>query len=139
MRLKITWTHFLRLGSLFTLITVIGCKGQVDALVKADWVYENTSSHKIEVVSKDFNSFVIQPGESYTYSESGEGEENIKPENYVSPYNAGDRIIIDDDTPIVLSTRQSITNIENYQSEKIGNNHYRFIYRFTDEIIQSPQ
>ena len=137
MRLKIMWTHFLRLGSLLTLITVISCKGQIDALVKADWVYENTSSHKIEVASKDFNSFIIQPGESYIYSESGDGPKKMTPENYVSPYRVGDKIIVNGDIVHVLQKGESITEVMNYEAEKIKHNYYRFTYTFTDEILQS--
>lgn len=126
----------LRFGGLFIVLAVMGCKGEVDAFVKADWVFENASSHKIEVISKNFNSFVIQPGESYTYSEAGEGPENIAPDNYVSPYGAGDKIIVDEGIAHILQKGESITDVQNFDAEKVQNNYYRFTYAFTDGSIQ---
>jgi hypothetical protein len=119
------------------LLTVIGCKGQIDAWVRADWIFENASTRKVEVVSRDFNSFVIQPGESYTYSESGEGQSDLTPDRYLSPYDAGNKIIVDENPGHVLQNGESITEVMNYEAEKVKRNYYRFTYRFTDELLQS--
>lgn len=137
MRLKITWMPFLRLGSLLILIAFMGCKEKekIDAFIKADWVFKNTSTHNIEVVSKDFNSFIIQQGESYTYSESGEGPEDITPNDYISPYRAGDKIIVDNSVPIILQKGESITSVTNYEAKKVRNNYYIFTFTFTDDVV----
>jgi hypothetical protein len=133
MRRKTMSMHFLHLGSLFILaLVMVGCKGNVDARVIGDWVFENASPHKIEVVSKNFNSFVIEPGESYTYSDSGEGPENVTPDDYLSPYREGDKIIYNDVITHLLQKEESITDVRNFTSEKVSARHYRFTYIFTD-------
>jgi hypothetical protein len=129
---------YLRLGSLLLFLTfVASCKGKVDALVEADWVFVNNSTHKIEIVAKDFNSFTIMSGESYTYNESGDGLPNMTPNEYISPYYAGSKLLIDDIDEYTLVKGEGITSVANYVNYKVRENYYIFTYVFTDELIDS--
>ena len=139
MRRKITWTRFLQLGSLFAKAALTaGCgKGRVDAWVTSDWIFVNASTHKVEVVYKTYKSFVIEPGKSYTYSTSGLGPPNVTPDDFYSPYRGTTAIIIDDDIVHEPQMGESITNVPNFEAEKVERNHYKFTYVFTDEYIET--
>ena len=109
------------------------CYQKVDARVTGEWVCINETAHIIEVKAKVFNSFILQPGESYTFIGSGEGPENITEKEYISPYSlGGTKVIVNNTDEYVLAKGESITDTENYQVEKLGYNHFRFTYRFTE-------
>ena len=127
------------LGSLIALAAFTGgCETErVDAWVESDWVFINTSTHKVEVISRNFNSFVIQPGESYIYNGAGLGPQNVTPDAFISPYDPGNKIIIDDDIVHLLEMGESITEVPNFEAEKVKYNHYKFTYVFTAEYIET--
>ena len=133
---KIISMRFLLLGISAFLVLMSCNTKKVDAKFKADWVYKNASTHKIEVRSRD--NFTLTSGQTHSIFEEGEGSKNIKPENYVSPqWGAETIIIVDDGNEYILSKGESITEVMNYEAEKIKHNYYRFTYTFTDEILQS--
>lgn len=127
----------LLLGSVFgMLVLLFGCKGKVDDYYKAEWVFVNKTAHDIEIVSKAFNSFVIAPNRSHTYTNSGLGPKNMEPDNFTSPYSFGDKIMIGDREEHILTEGESITDVKNYIPLKLEYNYYRFTYAFTESSIQ---
>ena len=133
---KIISMRFLLLGISAFLVLMSCNTKKIDAKFKADWVYKNASTHKIEVRSRA--NFTLTSGQTHSIFEEGEGSKNIKPENYVSPqWGAETIIIVDDGNEYILSKGESITEVMNYEAEKIKHNYYRFTYTFTDEILQS--
>ena len=121
-----------------SMIITTGCSPErIEYMVTAYWIFENASTHKVEVVCKTFNSFVIRPGESYIYDGSDIGPNNVTPSDFYSPYRTTTAIIIDDNIEHEPEMGESITDVPNFEAEKVERNHYKFTYTFTDEYVES--
>ena len=133
MERKIIWMRFLTLGiSLMCMPTFVQCKKRVDYFVRADFVYVNNTDLVIEVKSGADN-FTIKPQETDTIKINGEGPQEVTEKNYLPPFQGGQIIIYGNIKCDTLTIpRESITGIDNYTSEKIGERYFRFTYTFTD-------
>lgn len=136
MQLNNTLTRYLICG--FSVLLFYGCEKK-DAPVNADWVFVNGSSHTLHIDNERGSelNFTLTPGERTTiYIEDGTGPENVTPKNYVTLFEFSKTIItIDNSIEYVLSSSDRIRHIGSYEAEKIGYNHYKFTYTFTDSEV----
>ena len=133
MQQKITWMRFSALGiSFIGVLAATNCKKRVDYLAIGTYVYVNNTDSLIEVKNAPY-LFTIKPKESHTIEQSGDGSKDLTEKNYVAPFTGGQVIIYGNkmcDTLFV--SKEGISGIENYKSEKIAERHYKFTYNFTD-------
>lgn len=130
---KIIWMRYLTLGTSFLVIlSIASCKKHVDYLVKGTYVYVNNTDSLIDVKNAPY-VFTIKSKESYTIEQIGDGTKEITEKNYVAPFSGGQIITYGNNMcDTLLVSKESISGIENYMSEKVGERHYKFTYTFTD-------
>jgi hypothetical protein len=138
MRQKTTWMRYLTLGtSIVALLSTISCKKNVDYFVTGTFAYINNTDSLIEVKGGTYD-FKINPNESHSINQAGEGPKEVNEKSYVSPILSAVLIFNNSkcdtlDSGLNLRNGVGITGIENYTSEKVGERHYKFTYTFTEE------
>ena len=133
-----TWTRFLLIG--ISIIAFSCSKGTTEYRVRSDWVYVNKTEYTIEY--GDPNTLpILNPNESYTFYQEGGGPPNVTEYNYVVPDRLSSIIRFDNDWCDTLyvgenawgDNAESIFSVDNYSSEKIEDNYFRFTYTFTNK------
>jgi hypothetical protein len=128
--------RYLTLGiSMLTPSLIMSCKSDIDYIVNGTYVYINSTDSLIQVKSSVYD-FVIKPKQAHTLVQSGDGSKDINESSYVSPMLGAVLIFynIKCDTlnsGLNLRSGPGITGIENYNSEKVADRHYKFTYTFT--------
>ena len=127
------WTNYLKLGSILLVIMCTACHGITEYIVKGDWIYVNETPYQIEVQGKFENIVMSAYGRDSIQIQAGEGPKNVEPQNYVSPFEGNCNITVNDTLQVATHI---LSDVDNYQAVKIKNNHFRFTYTFTNEIIE---
>lgn len=142
MRQNNTSTSFLLLGSLLLICTLLpACKGRVDYIFDADWIYINNSSHAIRIEGVERFSMLeelvidiaINGSQTIRFGSDAGGE--VKPEDYPLPRFKEGCTLTTKGREYKLVDGQFIRNKDNYSVKKIRFNYYQFTYIFTDENI----
>lgn len=147
------WTHFLRLGSLALICTILsGCNtSRTEWVVFGDWVYQNNSTYKLEIKGAINNfttnnppmeNFILIPENSYKFEFVFDSGKHTDHKEVISPFdtlpylpNRVVQIIIDEKQTITIEKDTGIRNRNNYKVESLGKRHFRFTYTFTDKMI----
>ena len=129
------WTNYLKLGSLLLMAICTACHQNIDYIVKGDWIYINQTPHQISIQGKFENIILPAYGQDSIQITAGEGPKNVEPSNYVSPFESKCNIIINDTVHIAIN-KGSISEVGNYRTVKVGYNHFRFTYIFTNKSIE---
>ncbi len=134
----ISMTYFIfGISLLSVLISAQSCS-TVEYRADAKYVYINDTASTIEV--KGRHSFVLNPQEEYAFQHVVDGaKENMTPNDFIPPF--GDYAVVisnnkcDTLQPLYpyKGVKEGLLGIENYTSEKLGHNNFKFTYHFTEE------
>ena len=112
-------------------ISITNCKKKKDYLSIGTYVYVNSTDSLIEVKNAPY-LFTIKPKESHTIEQTGDGSKELTEKSYVAPFTGGQVILYGNKMCDTLtSSKEGISGIENYTSERISERHYKFTYTFT--------
>lgn len=133
---KQTWVRYLLIGINTSLLLVLtDCSEDVDARVRADWVFINQSNFVV-----DFGFEPLNPMDTFLIQEDVDGPANVTEDSYMAPSGLSSIIIFDNERGDTLYTgdnawgdnAESIFNVDNYEFLKLEHNYFRFTYRFTE-------
>ena len=134
MKQKKIWMRYLHFGIniVFTFL-FLGCVSEVDCNVISEFTFINNTSYTIET-----DTGIINPNSKITIKEEGLGSCDVKSDNYVPPFLGDTKVIFNNQKCLIYKAEKAglgegITGIDNYESQKISDNHYSFIYTFTEE------
>lgn len=147
MKLKNILMNCLRLGKVVAIVTFFAlqasCEGNVDYVLKTEWLYQNQSSRDVTILVGDGNfvgdnvSIDIAAGGNYFYNiEFSSTTKNTNPLEIEPMYSWHGATIIVGEQSYWVDSDEGITDIKNYEVEKLGRNNFRFTYTFTDEILE---
>lgn len=147
MKLKNILMNCLRLGKMVALISCFAlqasCEDNVDYVLKTEWLYQNQSSRDVTILVGDGNfvgdnvSIDIAAGGNYFYNiEFSSTTKNTNPFEIEPMYSWHGATIIVGEQSYWVDSDEGITDIKNYEVEKLGRNNFRFTYTFTDEILE---
>lgn len=136
---KITWRHYLILGSyILVLNSTLSCKSDIDYVMLGDYIHVNNTDTVININGN--RSFKINSKQSHIINILGDGPEVVTEKNYVPPFTFV--VITYNDTLCDTLTSgpkaglgEGILGIDNYTSEKVADRHYKFTYTFTQADI----
>ena len=105
-----------------------------------EWVYVNGTSDNIEVTRywgfsyNEKEKFTIPVGASYTIKFTGNGPKYIDPKGFGTPFDFTSKCVVKTgNRTVTIKECQGIRNVDSYEIEKVDDNHYRFLYVFTDK------
>ena len=129
MEQKGIYQHCLIIG-ISALLAFSACEEQVDYRVRAEWIYTNETTQPLAFSVQGVDT-VLNPTESYTFSMDTEGPEDVTEESYGSPFD-GIPVRYGDDQCLIYEEGGGPLATENYESEKLAERYYKFVYRFRE-------
>lgn len=141
MRTEVFKTHHWLFGiSALLCILICGCNSKPASELRVEWVYVNGTSENIEVTRywgfsyKEKEKFTIPVGKSYMIKFNGNGPKIIDPKGFGTPFDFTSKCVVKTgNRTVTVKEFQGIRNVDSYEIEKVDDNHYRFIYVFTDK------
>lgn len=145
-----TLKNYLNLGNMVILLLcclLFGCKtSRTEWVHKGEWVYNNKSSHKVEIYGVivsfsviESKTITLQPNDSYCVDFQSFGDKKILPDAIGFPLEDSKDIecciAIDGGKKIPLKPHTGIRDRNSYKVEEIGKRHYKFTFDITDELI----
>ena len=142
MRRNNIWMRYLILGLVISLIiTLNSCKDHFFSIV-GEYQFVNETNYSV-TYSSSYEKFNVAPNSAVVIMENGRGsgKEGIREADFVSPLfslSSADILTIKFDqtrclTDVKVDDKHSVRNIKNFRITKMGNNHYKFTYTFTEE------
>lgn len=137
------WKRYLMLGLIISFGLILNsCKTQIAYGIKADFRFVNKTGYNITYDQAIFQEFNVSANDITIFSESQKtnGEiKNANPSDYRSPFiiPATDNVTVKfgSNKCLLMQSKEGINNIRdinNFVSEKLGNNYFKFTYTFTE-------
>lgn len=141
MQQKITWMRYLMLGLTISLIAILySCKDDFFSIVVENH-FINETDYSITYPT-GYEKFNVSPKSTTIITERGKGagKGGIRESDLTSPlfsfspeslftikFNQTRCLV-----QVKVDDEHSVRNIKNFKTEKIGENHYKFTYTFTE-------
>ncbi len=143
------WMHYL----LFGISALLLCSCRREYRVSADFVYKNETDYKLSYnyIALDSSDTIplleLEPKSEKIFTIDGEGDENPNIKTCCEGFLDGIQghgfpilIIFDDSRCFTYQEGEGPTtsNISNYEAKSIGDRHFEYTYRFTeDDFLQA--
>ena len=120
--------------SLLFVLFFTNCYRNEDCIVISDFIYVNNTTHIIET-----SIGIIDPNSKMSKNDESLGACDVISSDFVPPFIGETEIIFDNIKCLVYKSGLSVgigdgpVGVDNYISTRIDNNHYEFIYTFTEE------
>lgn len=141
MRTEVFKAHHWLFGiSVLLSILICGCNSRPASELRVEWVYVNNSSENIEVTRfwgfsyKENEKFTVPVEKSYTIKFNSIGTKIIDPKGFGTPFDLTSKCVVKTgNRTVTVKECQGIRSVDSYKIEKVNDNHYRFLYVFTDK------
>ena len=143
MKQKTTWTNVLIIGLISIMMTLLSCKEEQPPpeLIRADFIYKNSSSSKIILESYSNNkhyNYNLNVGESIEITENQYPNYN----NKLFIYCDSVRVVNDVGVEIVWYPETMLNRnplkLENYKYEAVSGRHHKYSFDFIDTDFNLP-
>ncbi len=139
MKLKTKLKPFLIFGTSILFVTInSSCKQDVDFEVNSKWIFINETNHKITYSPTSvWDDFELIEKDTFIFYQNSEGPRNVEIEDFNPPLIVESVIL--DGVLCDKSTAQKLQDISEYESKKISERNFEFIFRFTNEKFVSAE
>lgn len=119
---------------------LLGCFSEVDCNVILEFTFKNNTPYTIET-----DMGTINPNSEISIKEENLGSCDAKSDDFIPPFLGDTKVFLNDKKCLVflagekVGLGEGIVGIDNYESEKISNNHFLFTYTFTEDELSRAE
>ena len=139
MEQKTIWTRYLKNGLIISSLLLFNSCTETEIINSGEFYFVNKTNYKITYDQVNLQKFNVNANGTTVISTSYNGGKDVNPDSYIIPLMEPTRGVVNIQfgaNKCLLkqdrNSENSILNIKNFISEKLGVRKYKFTYTFTE-------